>query len=509
MKRLPLVYRTVQALPQSRGSEELSLYPAVERWVRKQFFRLAGHYVGEQGALRLDGLSAYLVAQAAHEGPRWAVLIAARPGCEHQLNLPADLERSLWDLVSHYGDLEPFQWVGERLREQACNLCSRPEGEARPKGTDEVAPGDGKTEDSLLHGGDGNSGEVDHAAQTAAQMPREGAGGGSQSEDMAIEADAASSKTLPVQKMGDTHPSAAGLKPPGGEPGLSSETSSESQQPCSRTADPEGTALTSADTHLSLLEAAEDGSTTAAESDLPKGLFGGMTADREEARQQIATLRSEGRRLVKELRRLIRMSECGLQGHPSPRFVPHKLVREMLSSRWSLNKARREEMDLPVFAVMADLSGSCSATSTQTLAACYTIAAEMPDRVVVIEHSNGEVTDVVRGDVRTTMPLDKYGHRHPGTRLDEWYERNVHRPLGGVLFFGDWDGSHHLGRLAAQMTEESVIVWLDSHAKKSGVICRPALIQSWVKEYGLRCRVHYCTGVGDAETAVAALRMLH
>ena len=58
--------------------------------------------------------------------------------------------------------------------EQEGNEEDRVEGQSRPKDTDQAEPSEGGSPDATQHGGDGNSGECDHAAQTSASEARTG-----------------------------------------------------------------------------------------------------------------------------------------------------------------------------------------------------------------------------------------------------------------------------------------------------------------------------------------------
>jgi hypothetical protein len=68
---------------------------------------------------------------------------------------------------------------------------NREEGESREKGTDEVAPtSDSPSEESEMHGGDGNSGECDSPAETSSPEEREG-DQGSQGDQAQLQAETA------------------------------------------------------------------------------------------------------------------------------------------------------------------------------------------------------------------------------------------------------------------------------------------------------------------------------
>lgn len=134
-----------------------------------------------------------------------------------------------------------------------------------------------------------------------------------------------------------------------------------------------------------------------------------------------------GRRFTDALRKMIKL-QVSTRGDRSPRILPRKLVREIVTKRCNLAATRREELDIRPILLMCDVSGSCSAVCADTLKACLDIQAEMPELVQVVVHSNG-------------MPCEAQG-RFITQVSDEW-ERRIEAYTSHnwafVVNFGDDD----------------------------------------------------------------------
>lgn len=121
---------------------------------------------------------------------------------------------------------------------------------------------------------------------------------------------------------------------------------------------------------------------------------------------------AEGRRnneLARELRKLI--VETGVTGDVTPRIDPGKLVREMVTKRYNLSLAKREEAEPNRFVFSADVSGSCAAHIEDYLATAVSLYKEFPSHVVIILHVNGDTSEILdKGTieiVRTRRPFDE------------------------------------------------------------------------------------------------------
>ena len=79
------------------------------------------------------------------------------------------------NLLNKLASKDPNQVLIDANGKPPQSTENREEGESREKGTDEVAPtSDSPSEESEMHGGDGNSGECDSPAETSSPEEREG-----------------------------------------------------------------------------------------------------------------------------------------------------------------------------------------------------------------------------------------------------------------------------------------------------------------------------------------------
>lgn len=79
------------------------------------------------------------------------------------------------NLLNKLASKDPNQVLIDANGKPPQSTENREEGESREKGTDEVAPtSDSPSEESEMHGGDGNSGECNSAAETSSPEEREG-----------------------------------------------------------------------------------------------------------------------------------------------------------------------------------------------------------------------------------------------------------------------------------------------------------------------------------------------
>ena len=386
---------------------------------------------------------------------------------------------------------------------------SRPEGECRPKGTDEVCPTDCPSGNGALHGGDGNSGEVDAPAATASPMEREGSnhaqirlGGGADGatdpdhhEPRMAEPGAQSSSTAEPGSSGDEESSATSTDDVAdgdpstgpeqgtaelGEPALVGAEAQEPTGTAEHTGVPTdgGCTVTSSFTeHL-----ADERAAKMLERLRSKGTWGGWCVQRAKVYALAARMRPDAAKLAAALRQWITALDIGLTA--SPRLDGRRLVRERAVRRWALQRARRRE-DIPLVVLLTDVSGSCSAVCNDTTAACLAVASVMPDRVAVVEHSNGYLDD--RDTPHVLSWLDKH---HRG------------RQIGGVVAWGDWDAAWVYEEL---VTRGATLAWLDSWgARRYGPQPAPAQMRAAAGLWARRVSVWW-TGVQTASAAVKAL----
>jgi hypothetical protein len=104
-------------------------------------------------------------------------------------------------------------------------------------------------------------------------------------------------------------------------------------------------------------------------------------------------LRAREQRAMREtaylLRRLIE-NEIGSQGRETPRVNGRTLMREIVSRRCAIARARRREADMRELIIAVDDSGSCAAVVNTLYSVALAIAHSLPSgKASVLLHSNG------------------------------------------------------------------------------------------------------------------------
>lgn len=324
----------------------------------------------------------------------------------------------------------------------------------RPKGTDEVGqvsdlPGDGE-----LHGGDGNSGECDHAATSARDDAAEILAAmedldheSESAPEWEAEAPAEDGNPEPLQEA--SQPSATAevqADDPEGE--AEDEPDRAGARPNRDSAKQPGNAAPrdhnqDEDAGHSSDAAGETASPSRASHDQ----WGGVYAELE--------LRppTPGQQYARGLLRAFVERELGTRGAASPRIDARRLVRECVSRRYAVHRAQRHELDRRRVLVAVDVSGSCSASCGRALDAAYDLAAA-DERVVLATHSNGWcVAAVVGQQLRQYQNIALHEFVHP-LRL-----------ASRILWLGDVDG---LWTLRELIDAGHSCVWLDSECASYG-----------------------------------------
>jgi|FLYN01.1.fsa_nt_gi hypothetical protein len=219
---------------------------------------------------------------------------------------------------------------------------------------------------------------------------------------------------------------------------------------------------------------------------------GGVCDDAAEAELLRRSARTAAKEVVRALRRLFRKLDVGLGEEPSLRLSVPKLVREIVSRSVRLARIKRTELERPLGLVLADVSGSCSAAATGTVAAALALTEEDRD-LLVVRHSNGYVESV---------------HGRPAKEILRKKKGEIKDLLGfedlslrGIVAFGDWDAAWAYERLCAK----APFVWLDSYAAKHGVKPASSNLREGYRSWTAFPVAHY-QGVNSAETAAIALR---
>lgn len=322
----------------------------------------------------------------------------------------------------------------------------------RKKNTDEVAPATSQTS-AIAHGGDGNSGEVDSPSETASETPRE-----------------PGSPVTSAAADGPEDRSAV-------DPVSGASRGGKADEPAEPTADPDGTGSTGAGNArpdksgessmgLEAVRLSEDAgigdapetegeapSPHVAPADGPGGCY--VTWAISEARKNAHG--RTARRMHTALRRIV-LAMRGAAGDPSPRVDGRRLVREIVSRRMSLGRARREEIVHRTVIVAVDWSGSCSSVCTDLLAATLAIA-DTDREVIVVGHSNGWPEYVSRGK----LPI--YGEGASWDTIAGWWVDYIrHHDVAAVFALGDADALRQYEAIGA----ETDLWWLDNWAAKHG-----------------------------------------
>lgn len=346
-------------------------------------------------------------------------------------------------------------------------------GEDRAKDTDEVAEAsDSPSEEAELHGGDGNSGEVDAPAETRSEDDRSGASpeegdSSDEGEDRpTFEYDEDASEAKNFERFLD----------------FVKEMEAHEAQ------------LSSEEAQAEKVEQKLDVTPLSA-----KGSHGGVNASMEmlERCGDRADPRAIGE-IVRQIEKIFRTFTDNAGQEISPRLSGKRLVRELVSKRVNLARARREELQPGTKVLMCDVSGSCSAVCRETLAACAAVAKADP-QVVVVVHSNGYPEQVVGQAAAGIAVSKKYGDATGKAAF--WTRLMEQCRVIGTINWGDWDAGEELKLLA----ERAPLVWLDSYCARDGVKSASKKLRSGASSWKTQ-PVAWWQGVNDAATTVIALR---
>ena len=415
------------------------------------------------------------------------------PGCNDWISLEKALS-SLDAAISQFG--------------ASAIIADLPKRES-PKGTDEVGNlSSDPSEDSPMHGGDGNSGECDAQAETSADARESGSEHDSGTEshasaprgepaendsDGASEANCETGEESSEDAPGSTNP--AGVddeehEPPKGEATSEGSDPSSSERGDEESRAPQGSAgVSSADAD----DPRSDSSDVASASAPAAGRNNeAMARDVEERHDPTSPAETESepeavneqgssqsdaglcdseqssgsdtpaptqprltpgghsarpaaRDVKRALNKLLDSIEPG-GIEETPRTDGRRLARELISRRYSLSRSRRREADRSVVVFAVDSSGSCNACCSE-LWACAIALAAIDDRILVIEHSNGFLYDSQRHLPEEITCLAK-GRR-----------------VAAVIALGDWDAGDEYQELCES---GSMLFWLDSYCAKDG-----------------------------------------
>jgi hypothetical protein len=440
--------------------------------------------------------------EAIHHLTRWLDRLISRHGPGASL-VSVLYDRDEENVIEDEDDVLPDVDPSEYEREP-----SEEERRLHQVGTDEVRPqSDDPSDESPFHGGSGSSGEVDHVAQTQAQESR-GAPEGARRQQ--ADPNSGRSETTPAQReepgvieggavardssgSDDADPRGAASPVDGDDPHPEGE---DAAWPSTQEAVPDPAIMTPA-------QAGVGGEAASPATVIPlTRSWGGRNA----------TLRSAERRadprgareLTRRLVRLLKAVEVSSLGDTSPRIDTKRLVRELTSRRVRLAQARRAELQPRLIVLAADVSGSCSAVCTETLAAAVSVRQVLgQDRVAVLVHSNGWPVEW-EGPEALRPPL-RGEHDQDEDRVLDW-ARSIAPRIGAVVAWGDSDAAWVYRKWVETGAK---LFWLDSACKPAGVILRGAR-SHWHPGHWDRVffDVTYVTGVGDVGSTSVALRLI-
>ena len=373
----------------------------------------------------------------------------------------------------------------DRVEDQIREMADRTDHRV---GDDAISSGSHAYENADSHGGDGNSGECPHAAATAAEGrqggdgavdniapdgPSTGNASGSRRSDAARPSEAqpdarAQRGTTPAGRganSGGDEPTASemGARP---EPGRCGGDGSPAGNRASATAD----AASGASGHHGDGRSPQGGQASGEAESPAAATFGGryLSADPAVAARQQATAAREAAVL---LSRIIERA-VGISGEASPRVDGRALVREIVSRRVAIDRARRREMATRHLVIAVDESGSCAPTVAAMMGMALEIARRLPAGTCsVIRHSNGYALGagemcapaVRRVLARYSKGLSAYyfSRRQEEASRAAWLDIVQSVDVGLLLHLGDSDAHWIMSDLVRRRVPVLSLEWHD------------------------------------------------
>jgi hypothetical protein len=403
----------VMALLAGRRGEELA----------RRYQQVARHYVAYQTqpgdeertittpiTLRDVRRGAYRSANVGSGGNGWLVVSVAAPAL---VALGARLRSSPWEnkeeidrLISRFGADYRIDHLIDAIEDTAAGreIADRQDHHAD---TDRVVDDPLGCDDAAAHGGDGNSGELDHRAETSAQSERDTPDGTSEDAGAGTDCtagdqtgtDDASTREIeemptcqgemggdePTREMG-THLTASQADTDTDSDGTESSAQGDGtervQDPRAAKAQAHGAPCTQAHPWTGDMGVVTDDDVADGDAESPGATLvsPAVLAARE---------RRAARRTAELLRRIIH-EEIGAKGRETPHVDARTLVRELVSRRCAIDRARRHEADIRELVLAVDESPSCSQVVAALYATALAIARDLPaGKASVILHSNG------------------------------------------------------------------------------------------------------------------------
>jgi len=133
---------------------------------------------------------------------------------------------------------------------------------------------------------------------------------------------------------------------------------------------------------------AEAGHGDAGSPDADTDTHGGNNLDVDATLKNLLALRRDARRVSQSLERIIER-HCGQIGRTTPRIHGGRLVRELVSRRCALHRARKQDSEIRDLVIAVDESASCAHVVDALYPAALAIARSMGRHASVLVHSNG------------------------------------------------------------------------------------------------------------------------
>lgn len=227
-----------------------------------------------------------------------------------------------------------------------------------------------------------------------------------------------------------------------------------------------------------------------ARRDVPeaKKRSGGYYTNKDRVEEERRKIEARARKeIYRALYKLLRAVDIGGLDC-SPRLEGAKLVREIVYKRYSLARTKRDELEKSVAFIAVDNSGSCSACCDAMLATALEVHRENQDKIHIILHSNGWVSD-------------EHGNE-TGEELDKAVIRLAEgKKVAAVVAFGDWDAGDQYKRIA----ESGVpLIWLDHNNSNEFMPC-PIDESMRARDWKIDPLFHW-DGIYDPKTTAIAFR---
>lgn len=181
--------------------------------------------------------------------------------------------------------------------------------------------------------------------------------------------------------------------------------------------------------------------------------FGGVTAELRAAKID--------HRIARQARKALARLVDGGESQAGPRWDWVEFSKRLQTAR-SVYPARKEEEGRPAILVLADVSGSCSGFSDESVLvarAVATLGMNGAD-VIVVAHSNGYPQQVQQNGNAVTAVDFPWGTENEA--VIAWYDEQMKRfDVQAVVALGDWD-AEWLYRHFAENHRVRRFVWLDN-----------------------------------------------